>query len=120
MVSAIVGLCDHARRHHSKLNMDEKEKNVCVKMIQHLDVEVPLTLEGLDSNYIADVLDDLHDDWFIEEYGFDGSGTDGEIYEMFWFPTDMAKGIELIRKMYDSCDEPVFANRRFELSCYYN
>jgi hypothetical protein len=99
--------------------MDEKEKHVCVKLIQRLDAKVPVSFEGLDSNYISEVLSDLHDDWFLEKYGYDGTGTDGEIYEMFWFPAEMTAGMELINKMYEACDEPIFVNCRFELNCYY-
>ena len=88
-------------------------------MIQNLDVEMSLDFEGLDNNFLGITLMDVMPTWFEAKYGYDGTGTDGKKYEMFWFPDDMETGVELIKKMYEACDDPKFANCRFELSCYY-
>jgi len=95
------------------------EKQICVKLIQRLDVEIPVTKEGLlHGSLIRDILEDLKEDWYDPKYNYDGTGTDGRYYEMFWFPNKMEDATELIGKMYDSCEEELFMNCRFELSCY--
>lgn len=101
-----------------ELGKRESKKQVCVQLIQRLDVKLPVTFEGMEGNYLGDVLEDLEPEWFESKFGYDGTGTDGTFYEMFWFPVDMDAGVELIKKMYECCNKPIFVNCRFELHCY--